>query len=1091
MPRYLFKILIISLLDDPHDSANLFDEACTIAGTQLDETISIPGVSIRNLESTLSNDTMVNAELWFVNEPGNVEYEEIIKGSDGVVLCVDPSRDIGGESTNEYLGILEHATKFLPASVIVTSCDEAVTSYDTRFARAIWERHVVEVTTLSRSNLGQFKGILETLFRGSIDHPDAGPIAIDQAWLRSAAIWKIATAKVEGDVSKQDMAFLGRLFYVLASIARARGKNEYYATGAIASRWFEMASEYLPAIRVAEKMGDKGRVRFLKEKYLKFAIRETERLAGAMKFKEAAQKFEELGFWNRTEAVDRSLDDELFVKAIDCWASAIEFERVGDLLRQVRSPSEVLTTLKDKIHRGIDFLVKQDLLDKANAQLGIITNLFLRHDLPGSAGELAAVHGSVKLDLLKQKIEAKFIGDSVFLLEELDDLNTRMDLELEIPDELVVPVCHLLIDEQKFHDFETMIHLVKDEISAKELTARRVVKEEEIEAEAKARQEKIRTSLYERLLAYHAEEKEDAVLYADARRRNMYEMIDQGNADRALYFLKIAAEWLKDIDQTEIAGDLAYKVAEFMLRNGVLLSLRDLEEFIPLSRLEGLVNAVLKQVANTLEDLSDLNYSAFIEYYQKQARSNQLNAQADELAHDLVRCLVREAILISISLTAETVDLLLAKMDKLRLVVSATGFQYELTKELDEINEKLCEYYIREKELREAEQVAGQVSSLEKKKVLFAQITRLQDSLQQAIPDENKQREEARVLREDIIDTQRILVLKQHVLKADRAERLVTLERFRDEGKLDGSLPCFVSAQDLAQFDPSTVIQAEEAALPLFFKERNYGEAALAIAVIALLAWNAGDDDALANLIASIETDPDVMKQVVMDQPPFKLVQDAAKASERGLTEDHDKAIENLGLLPLLNAERELVGQLVGTPSAGEEEAEGAEPSADAVLEELEEVLPELIEAISLEFGSIKEALLMKRQLLRKNGGILGITMIKQKNPEKASFYYQDDAFKLFDEGEQIIGWVSIWCAELAMIKARMNPKEIDTLLNSVIKASAGREAAECSLAPVAKLLLKVSERRDAAQLANFSQVNDLLPLFDEERSYFNLKSLV
>jgi hypothetical protein len=207
--RYIAKVPIISLLDEKGNNDELFDGACTALNAVDDTMTVIPGVIIKNAEVELEGDTTVSAELWIVKNVMQVEFEEILKGSDGMIFLVDPALDAGASTALEYLNILERSSRFLPA--LITIVDNApMTLVDDTFMRTIWETRVVECMPLSRNAPGHFSTIVKTLLESVVKHPEAGPIALETMWLRESLLWQILTAKIDSDLSQNDKIFLGR-----------------------------------------------------------------------------------------------------------------------------------------------------------------------------------------------------------------------------------------------------------------------------------------------------------------------------------------------------------------------------------------------------------------------------------------------------------------------------------------------------------------------------------------------------------------------------------------------------------------------------------------------------------------------------------------------------------------------------------------------------------------------------------------------------------------------------------------------------------------------------------------------------------------
>ncbi len=1094
MARFFFKLPVIALLGVEGGTAVL-DETCDVLNAVEDTINVVPGVSIRNAEINLNKDTQVGAEFWLVKDVTKVDFEDAMKGSDGILILVDPATDPGATTTLEYAGIIEKSIRFLPTMVILVDVAGQATFFDDTFLRQVWERRVVECMALNRSAPGRFLDIIKILLRGIIDHPEAGPVNMDTSWLRSGIVWEAMARKIEGDISRDDKVYFGRNFHVLSIVAKARKKLDALVLGSIGARWLEMAAEYLLAARACDQLGEKARAQFLKKKHLQYQVNQAAALHAQHKFRDAALKYQETAYWNRNEFIDSSIVEDLFLKAIDAWTSIFEFDRIPDLLRQVKAPATHLATLKDKITRSIDYLASQQLLDKANFQLDAITTLYLKHDLRNIATELAKKHAQVKLDLLKDKVAQKFIGDSLVLVDEIIDLRDRMSIPIPIPDPHLAAISVYLIENMSFHEFEKVIALVQDPLTVKQLSARRVAKEKEAEIEAQQRQETLKKNAYQRLIVYYKEEKDDALLYARSRRKLLIDMASQGQTDRAAGFMTINAQWLRDLDQPDIAADLVYQVADHLVKCGGTLDLKPVLEFLPLERREDLVRSIAHHINSKPSVEAEADFSKFVEYYQAQARNNHFHEEADELASRLAEAYLNEARAASKTRSLSTIMLALAKLDKYRVVVATLkGKEGALTNvNTDDIIENIISFYIDINDLSPIDDLLNQLADLEKKRRISARLVQISQEENLKREGELKKQEAARSLIEDLQEAKRVLLLEQHELKVRRIEREELLLAWKTDKKIVDLLPCFMTKPDQMLAAIDHLEKNVHLATQFFNKDSNHVEYALSILVSQLLSLKRNDLDAAAKQLDSVNYLAPEFKSKVTGQHSWRIASLLMRAivleSGSGIVE----AVLLTELLPLILGERALAFMVLNKPVPPSIFTQKEKVAIDDFEKKLDEALPVIVEMIGLEMEPGITAARLRRQMLAREGKLQGLPALQRggKHLDKAAMFYQDEAFSFFDAGDFPMGWASLWTAIILLVRERVDVKDITAVTRNVTRMyKENKEIANNPMMSGLGLFLKCIEHKALDRLQAFTSIFDMLPLLDEERQAFDIKKL-
>ncbi len=777
MPRYFFKIVVLPILDNNVVAGqcardHVLDGLCASISAIKETTFVTPGISTYASELNLGGDNIVNADFWIIKDISKIDLQDILKGTDGAMILVDTTIDPDASTTIEYLGIIEREFRFLPSMIVAIDSSSPLTARDHGFAAKLWESRVVECTSVNQSALGMFVHVVTTLLTGIVNHQEVGPVFYEHDWLRTKVVWETMNAIIDQDkVSPQQMVYMGRNFNLLSLISSKKGKHDSHVLGSIAASWFEMAGEFMLGFHVTERLGLARRTLELKRKYLGSLVAEAKRLYNTSKFEEAALKYQEAAYWNKVEFIDRAGMETLFMNAIDAWVSIFGFDKVQGLLDQLQSPATFLSELKEKVYRGINFLVERNLLDKANFQLDAITRTFMKHDLHDTASELAKRHVDIKLALLGEKIKERFIGDALLLLDELATLQQHVATTINIPDACLATLCAFLLEDLNYSEYEKVAALVKDPAIAKQLEARRVVREAEIAEDEKHKKDSAKKNLYQRLLAYVEAERDDALEYAKSRRKIVHDMIDQGKSDQAYHFLKVTAQWLLDLEKPGISGDLVYYLVTIFVKNRFDVDLKDISTFIPKEKMEELVNHIQDYICGTGPKEMDLYFSDFVDHYMQQARSNNYYSQANMLRDKLEHTLLHEIEVLSTTLDGDTVDIMTSKIDKFLGVVAHSDIKHDYRARLDDIYGKLVDHYILKRDAIQADSYINHISTIEGKKACNAKLATLVAELDSERPDEYKARDEVRQLEEGLEDVLNALVREQSVVLTKRHER--------------------------------------------------------------------------------------------------------------------------------------------------------------------------------------------------------------------------------------------------------------------------------------------------------------------------------
>ncbi|MFX0099473.1 MAG: hypothetical protein ACFFCS_07820 [Candidatus Hodarchaeota archaeon] len=1090
MPRYIFKIPVLSLLDTLSNGSPLMDEIFSHVEHVEDDTFTFPGVSIKNAEMEVLQDTTAYVDFWVVKNIIEANIEDVLMGIDGIIFLADATQESTIETIQEYLKILRKDVHFLPSMIINIDGGSLVTSYNLDFSRKMWESYVCESVSMNRSNPGYFKAILYTLLEGIITHPDVGPIHHDTEWIRANVIWEILKDKLDGDVKKEDMAFLGNCFDVLYWISKFKARGDTHVLGSISSRWHEMGGNFLAAYKIAERLDNKERIIFLKAKYLNGLIEDGDSLFNSIKFEDAARKYEEAGFWNRAEAVDLQLGESIFKKAINAWVHAFNFSSAGDLLVQLNSPASFLSEIKDNIVKRINIYLKRDLLEKVNQQLQLISRLYIKHDLRASYNEFAKMHADVKLKILKEKINQKFVGDSCLLLDDLIKLKDQSGVDFKIPDEIIARVCEFMVEDAEFQEFEKLISFVDDQEVKRKLHKLRLEKEAQIEEEKRKSTEERKLDITQRLLAYHVEEKEDAKRYAEERRKILFDMISKGKERKSVYFLGINAGWLESCGHEDLASLLVFQVLEQLIKNGYSINILDFSKYLSRERLKSLADTILSQIEKVFEiDQENYYFSNYIEHFHKQLRKLDFYYHANGVRGFLINRLVLESTLMSRNINDDSVDIIKKKLDKIYALLSVKDACLDDDVNLSEVKEKLIDYYLEIKDVVNATKYVNQLEDMELKRRCSARLTRLSEDQKKLEADTKKLEDKIEKAREQLKEINRLLMLNKPDLSNQRVARFKTYQAWRENGKIPDVTAIFLTDEVSLERKIRLLEHNHQKVMDYALERRAHEEIALTLAIQCLIALKNDKPEIIQEYLDNFENSNLITKDKVREQPAYKLAQLLKEAGENQSEALIMDIIAEMDLLPLMNGERFFIYKILGKPIPEHMATRQVEDESDKFRRTLEEALPVLTDMIAVELEQIQESLVVKRQILVKKDDIQALHFIRKKDFEKASMIYQDDAFKFFDSGDLYLGWTSLWLSIISLLEKKMEAKEIIRVFNAVIKTcERNEEVANHPMNNVIVLFLKCLDRGEYQLSLDFQDIQDGLPLLDEEKDIFELK---
>ncbi|MHA1370789.1 MAG: hypothetical protein ACTSRA_13895 [Promethearchaeota archaeon] len=1066
-------------------------DICLDLGTSSDTTMIFPGIDIETAEIVLDVDHVVNLEFWLVLERDKVNFNEVIEGSDGVIIFVDINAPDKEQQVEAILSSLSCEGKYIPALIMMVDLESEITVYNLEFVESLWGRYVVEIVPINRSTPSFFKVILNDILFSLIRHPNAGFIYHDLSWIRVVYLWRILKRRVNKEVSKDDIIFLGCCFNILYQIAKYNKNFERRMLGTIASRWFEMGGDYLNAYRITEEMGNLEWTRQLKLKYLNHLLGEGSDLLSRKRYKDAALKFEEVAFWNRAALVSYEFEDKIFYKAIEAWLNAFDFRKIPDLLLQIKKPVSFLIEIKHKFLNAIDFLVGQGLYEKADIQTAIAARIYQKHDLHDSASALLRKQVEIKSALLAYKVKNGFVDDALAIIDNLIELEKHLQTKIGISDEILKEICKHLVDETRFKEFEKLLMLIQDQSIRKELHASRTVKEEEIKRIHDEHEQALRMSISARLLVYHSEEREDALRYARERRKMIYKMIAEGNTDRAFYFLKINVQWLRDLDQEVVASELAFQVATEIIRNNDYLKIKELSFLIPKDKFKALIDELIKHL-RVLQDLNvDIDLVSLANHYKNQLHSLGYYKQSKIIQGILMKVLLKNIRVRIDSLSDGGIVAVESDLDKIEAMLDQLDNKGQVERELNEIFEKLVHYFANHGDSSRTEFYINKISDLNMKRSLVSLLTRRQKELEKQKPKHHELKEQRRRLREDLQDTKRILLLNKGDLEKRRKERFKFIRDLVTKGKLPSPLLATVTNDNIVINRLEVLKMNQSRALDYFIDERVHEEAARTLLVLALISLKLEDGRGIPKILQDFKSRNLITESKITSTPAYDLFRILVSCIEITDIDLHSDILTCIKLLPLINGEAALNYMISGETVPQDVIFKGAQALEDDFVSKIKEILPYLFEMTTTQFDHLKETLLLKRQILLKKGEIQALSYLERGDFEQAALLYQHDAFKHLDSGEHDLGWTSVWLSILSHVRGGIKINDIINIFNKILKScEKDKGFFEHPMKSLVQIFLRCIEKKMKETLLEFQTINENLPLLNNELEILDLGKL-
>ncbi|MBD3188728.1 hypothetical protein GF325_18010 [Candidatus Bathyarchaeota archaeon] len=1092
--RYFFKILVLDLLPETARESGFDSDLEGVFSHwlgQLDQFNDVPGVSIMNAEITLDPDTIVNVEFWMVKNLSTVDLGDAFKGSDSIMLFVNPDDTNTEEIITEYMSIIRREFHFLPMMVVGYDPSQPFTPLCLDLARRVWSSYTCEYMNVNRSSNHGLRNVVHVLLEGVVKYPICGPIHHNTAWLRTSVVWQVLDGIVHGNPGRSEMEFLGRKFYMLHVIAKERKRVEAMLLGAISSRWFELSSRFRLASRVSESLGDERRVKKMKVKHLNYLLDQGNGKYSRRDFKGAAILFENAGHWNRIEGVDFSIMDDIFKKSMDAYASAYDYARVIGLLDQVRDPATYLLELEPKISLGIELLEKKNLLEKANTQLGLITRIFLKLDLGETAREFAEWHARVKLSLLKEKIRQKFIGDSLLLINEIKSLDEKYHLGFTIPDKCIAAVSVFLIERQEFQEFENILPMISDSDIAKNLSNRRTSKEEELEREERQRAEIAKKSVLDRLLVYHDEEKRDALAYATQRRKILFDMIERGTTERARHFMVVNARWLREMGQDDIANDLVFQVSQYMLNHELLITLKELKEFLDEERMKSLATEIIHHARMLVTiDKDNTSLSNYLLHYFKELQRHHFYQEADKLKPIILDRLLEESELLSQDLTPTTATIILGKMESMKQLLGTWNFENHASLDTDRVLISLIEYWFNTGDISQVEHHLNDMNDLDARKKFTYRLNRIQAEKETGKEDIISTNQRKKELHETCKQMRVSYLAAKNALGNDRSKRRELLANLKQQGKIPEKLPCFTRTLENLEKNLKELARNQQELLAWLLDQRMYKEASLAALVKLLITIKEGhleEIDATSKFINSYPEYVTRKLDEVRGHEILNLVMDCIRMENGSLIRDAFAILENF---PLIAGERALIHMIMGREVPEHVFVERDDSKQLALRRKINDILPALLEMATMQLEPLHESLLLKRRILKKEGKITGFEQLQAGKFDKASMLYQDEVHEFLDQDQPLQAWASLWASFFALIKGGDKYQSAITTLRNVLKIiEKSGKVKDHLMLRLMELCFTCMEMGFSAELQEVSTLIDMLPLLQQERYMLDVEN--
>ena len=374
----------------------------------------------------------------------DLDLEEIIKVSDGIIYFLNPLNIDEFELFDMYYTIIQGVQRDIPTTILYYDFTGIIPISTNDLFENIWYNYPNLEVFVNLSPI-EFHQVLECLCLAMI----AGdtPLNIENAWMRFPIFIELANM----NFTQQNYFYAAQSLRKAADISDIYNSDEYFIRCEQTAYLFSKVNLYLEASQILER-ADRKKSDDFKRIYADKMIIEGNKMFNAKKYELAASQYEKAAQWALIELGDKELIQETFKLGINSWISACDCEKAFRILDRLSHDEviKVLVNVAEKIIDSAKYLVSLGNLESAKEQLYFSIAMYQKEGLSDESDKLIEKVQDVLIKLLEQKISKRELLSAKMVYEEIDNLWDSYKLEKVNLDKILEKLIKSLIDEYVF-----------------------------------------------------------------------------------------------------------------------------------------------------------------------------------------------------------------------------------------------------------------------------------------------------------------------------------------------------------------------------------------------------------------------------------------------------------------------------------------------------------------------------------------------------------------------------------------------------------------------------------------------------------------
>jgi len=623
----------------------------------------------------------------------DLDIEEIIKVSDGIIYFLNPLNIDEFELFDMYYTIIQGVQRDIPTTILYYDFTGIIPISTNDLFENIWYNYPNLEVFVNTSPI-EFHQVLECLCLAMI----AGdtPLNIENAWMRFPIFIELANM----NFTQQNYFYAAQSLRKAADISDIYNSDEYFIRCEQTAYLFSKVNLFLEASQILEK-ADRKKSDDFKRIYADKMIIEGNKMFNAKNYDLAASQYEKAAQWALIELGDKELIQDTFKLGINSWISACDCEKAFRILDRLSHDEavKVLVNVAEKIIDSAKYLVSLGNLESAKEQLLFSISIYQKEGLFDELDKFTKKLQDVLIKILEQKISKRDLFSAKTVYDEIDNLWDSYTLEKVNLDEILEKLIKLLIDESIFGLATIIINELNSFKLKDKLTEELIKAEEKWNASKKKEKEDY---IQEGIDIIKEFRNLELNIIAEMNTKKIEEaniQVAKKNYLDAAKIIKNQSIFLKNIGHEEISDQILTKALD------ILLDASRFDEFFDYysDLTEGMKKKYLKRIFPIFfEKLKELSKAKIYEKKErifeisnKKFRSEMLYEESKQISRIFIK--VKKAEALKIVQNEEDISGIKKSTDLINKINDIASSYLEQDKErinFDKIYKKIAEIYI-------------------------------------------------------------------------------------------------------------------------------------------------------------------------------------------------------------------------------------------------------------------------------------------------------------------------------------------------------------------------------------------------------------